>query len=430
MRIREFVSKLESLEDLAIIDYEVTREAVPFMIKAEEAGRNRAILFRSIRGHGMPLVANLYGSYARYALGVGADENSLWTRIRHAIDNPVPAPVAAAGPCFEVVHNDPDITQILPAVQYHPLDAGPYITSGIVFMKDPETGRRNVSFIRFMVKGPKKLGFNPKSRHNKAYYQSIALAGKRMEVAFCLGAPTEMVAAAAQWIPDERDEVEVAAALADARGREELAMVKCKTVDIEVPAGSEIVVEGVVSTELEPEGPFGDWTGAYARPQMKPTLGVTCVSHRRDPVYQTIMPADSKEQIILTIVRFQPEIEELLKRYPEIRRATVPEYALGRLAILAVAPSARIEEIMKGFLEIQCINRVIVVNDDVDVDSAEDVLWAVSNGILDRRKVLAEACVDEWWNHLKLGIDTTVDLNDIRHKRPRLAPFQGRAHTG
>jgi len=430
MRIREFVSKLESIDDLAVIDYEVTREAVPFMIKAEEAGRNRAILFRRIRGHAMPLVANLYGTYARYGLGVGGDEKSLWTRIQHALAHPVPAPAASEAPCFEVVHKDPDITKILPTIQYHPLDAGPYITSGIVFMKDPDTGRRNVSFIRFMVKGPKKLGFNPKSRHNKAYYQNIALAGKRMEVAFCLGAPTEMVAAAAQWIPDERDEVEVAAAMADAQGRKELAMVKCKTVDIEVPAGSEVVVEGVVSTELEPEGPFGDWTGAYARPQMKPTLSVTCVSHRRDPVYQTIMPADSKEQIILTIVRFQPEIEELLKRYPEIRRASVPEYGLGRLALVAIQPSTRIPEIMKGFLEIQCINRVIVVNDDVNIDSAEDVLWAVSNRILDKQKVIADTCVDEWWNHLKLGIDTTVDLEDIRHKRPQLTPFQGRAHTG
>jgi UbiD family decarboxylase len=163
---------------------------------------------------------------------------------------------------------------------------------------------------------------------------------------------------------------------------------------------------------------------------MKPTLSVTCVSHRRDAICQTIMPADSKEQIILTIVRFQPEIEDLLKRYPEVKRAVVPEYALGRLAILAIGPSPRVPEIMQGFLAIQCINRVIVVNDDVDVDSAEDVLWAVSNRILDKQKVIAETCVDEWWNHLKLGIDTTVDLNDIRHKRPQLGPFRARAHTG
>jgi 2,5-furandicarboxylate decarboxylase 1 len=430
MRIRDFVAKLEANNDLAVIDYEVTREAVPFMIKAEEAGKNRAILFRKVRGASMPLVANLYGSYARYGLGVGGDETTLWDRIQRAVANPVPAPVAEDGPCFEVVHKDPDLTRILPTIQYHPLDAGPYITSGIVFMKDPDTGRRNVSFIRFMVKGPKKLGFNPKSRHNKAYYQKIALAGKRMEVAFCLGAPTEMVAAAAQWIPDEVDEVDVAAAMADAANRKELAMVKCKTVDIEVPAGSEVVVEGVVSTELEPEGPFGDWTGAYARPQMKPTLSVTCVSHRKDPIYQTIMPADSKEQIILTIVRFQPEIEDILKKYPEIHRASVPEYALGRLAIAAVKPSTRIPEIMKDFLAIQCINRVIVVNDDVDIDSAEDVLWAVSNRILAKEKLIADTCVDEWWNHLKLGIDTTVDLEDIRHKRPQLKPFQSRSHTG
>ena len=426
MRIRDFVSKLEAIGDLAVVDYEVAREAIPFMIKAEEAGRNRAILFRKIRDNAMPVVANLYGSYARYGLGIGGDEKTLWSRIEHAIANPVPPPAAGEAPCFEVVHENPDLTRLLPVIQYHPLDAGPYISSGLAFMKDPDSGRRNVSFIRLMVKGPRKLGFNPKSRHNKDYYRKIALAGRRLEVAFCLGAPTEMVAAGAQWIPDGCDEIEVATAMADSQHRGELAMVKCKTVDIEVPAGSEIVLEGVVSTELEPEGPFGDWTGAYARPQMKPTLDVTCLSHRRDPIYQTIMPADSKEQIILTIVRFQPEIEDLLRRYPEVRRASVPEYALGRLAVLAVRESSRIPEITRGFLAIQCINRVIVVNEDVDIDSAEDVLWAVTNRVLAPEKVIADSCVDEWWNHLKLGIDTTVDLEDIRHKRPKLVPFQGR----
>ena len=226
--------------------------------------------------------------------------------------------------------------------------------------------------------------------------------------------------------PDQQDEVEVACALADAQGRQELAMAKCRTVDIEVPAGTELVIEGIVSTELEPEGPFGDWTGAYARPQMKPTLQVTCVSHRRDVVYETIMPADSTEQIILTIVRFSPEIEEIRSRYPEILRTAVPEYALGRLLVLAIDKSDRISEIMRDFLKIQCINRVVVVNGDVDVDSAEDVMWAISNRILDPKKVISSECVDEWWNHLKLGIDTTVDLEDIRHKRPTLLPFQGR----
>lgn len=420
MRIREFVSRLEQAGDLAVVDREVPREVIPQLTRDEEAGANRAILFRKVRDHTLPVVANLYGSYPRYAMGVGADVKDLWARIDHAIAHPVPPPTTTDAPCFEVVHEDPDLTRLLPAITYHALDAGPYITSGVVFMKDPITERRNISFIRFMLKGPRKLGFNPKSVHNKAYYQKIALAGRRMEVAFCLGAPTEMVAAGAAWIPDGVDELEVATALADPPHRRELALAKCRTVDIDVPAGSEIVVEGVVSTDLEPEGPFGEWTGAYARPQMKPTLHVTCVSHRRDPVYQTIMPADSREQIVLTIVRFYPEIEALRRRYPEILRATVPEYGLGRLAVLAVAPGPKNEEIMRGFLAIQCINRVILVNDDVDLEDARDVLWAVSNRILAPEKVIADRCVDEWWNHLKLGIDTTVDVEDIRHKRPRI----------
>lgn len=426
MRVRDFVSRLEAADDLVTVDFEVTRDQIPLMIKTEEEGRNRAILFQKIRNHSVPVVANLYGTYRRYAQAVGAEEGTMWAKIQQAVENPVPSLTANEAPCFEVVHEDPDITGILPVVQYHSGDAGPYITSGILFMKDPETGRRNISFMRFMVKGPRKLGYNPKSFHNKAYYERIALAGKRMEVAFCVGAPTEMVAAGAQWIPDQFDEVDVATALADPEHRHELAMAKCQTVDIEVPAGSEIVVEGVVSTELEPEGPFGDWTGAYARPQMKPTLSVTCVSHRKDPVYQTILPADSKEQIVLTIVRYSPEIEEYRRRFPEIRRVSVPDYALGRLLVAAVSRSDRIPEIMRTFLGMQFINRVVVVNEDVDVDSAEDVLWAISNRILEPGKVMTESCVDEWWNHLKLGIDTTVDVTDIRHKRPTLRPFQGR----
>ena len=426
MRVRDFLSRLRPMEQLVTVDFEVSREHIPGMIKAEEAKKNRVILFQKVRGHAMPVVANLYGTYERYAMAVGSSQKEMWGKIDHAVAHPIAAPKTTDAPCFEVVHNDPDITKILPVMQYHPFDAGPYITSGILFMKDPLSGRRNISFMRHMVKGPRRLGFNPKSVHNKAYFQKIALAGKRMEVAICIGVPTEMVVAAAQWIPDNCDEVDVACALALPENRDQLAMAKCQTVDIEVPAGSEIVIEGVVSTELEPEGPFGDWTGAYARPQMKPTLDVTCISHRRDPVYQTIMPADSTEQIILTIVRYSPEIEEIRSRFPEIQRVSVPEYALGRLVVVAITESKRVEEIERAFLSIQCINRVVVVNNDVDVDSAEDVMWAICNRILDTKKVISESCVDEWWNHLKLGIDTTVDVNDIRHKRPTLQPFQGR----
>jgi len=424
--VREFITRLDQIGDLAVFNFEVAGDQIPLMIKAEEAGRNRAVMFRQIRDHTTPITANLYGSYPRYAMAIGADQKNLWGKIQHAVANPVQSVTTTNAPCFEVVHNDPDITKILPLIKYHPFDGGPYLTSGLLFMKDPLTGRRNISFMRHMIKGPRKVGFNPKSVHNKAYYERIALAGKRMEVAICVGAPTEMIVAGAQWIPDDRDEVAVACSLADAKDREELAMAKCQTVDIEVPAGTELVIEGVVSTELEPEGPFGDWTGAYARPQMKPTLQITCISHRRDFVYETIMPADSKEQIVLTIVRFSPEIEEIRTQYPEILRIAVPEYALGRLAVLAIEKSDRIPEIMKAFLNIQCINRVVIVNDDVDIDSAQDVMWAISNRILDKEKIIANACVDEWWNHLKLGIDTTVDLNDIRHKRPTLVPFQGK----
>jgi 2,5-furandicarboxylate decarboxylase 1 len=423
MRLRALVESFKERDDLYVVDTEVSSEAIPGLIREEEKGRNRAIFLRSVRNHAVPIVANLYGTVERYAMGVNTDPANLWKTIASAVAKPAPVVRAAEAPCFEVVYDNPDISKILPLIQYSVLDAGPYITSGVVFMRDPDTGRRNISFIRLMVKGPRKLGFNPKSLHNKAYYRNIALAGKRMEVAITLGPPSEMLAAGAAYIPEGADELEVATALASKEHRGELAVTKCATVDIEVPAGSEVVIEGVVSTDLEPEGPFGDWTGCYARPQNKPTLNITRVSHRKDPVYQTILPGTSKEQILLTIVRFFPELEALREGYPEVRELTVPEYGLGRLAVVCVrkgVENARIHKMMDDFLKIQCINRVIVVNEDVNIHDPGDVLWAFSNRILEKEKVIAFSCEDEWWNNLKLGIDTTVDINDIRHVRPEI----------
>lgn len=423
MRVRALVEKIKEGNDLCVVDNEVPAAAIPSLIQEEERNKNRAILFQNVQNHAVPVVANLYGTLERYALGVNTQTMNLWKKIEGAVAKPTPVVQASQAPCFEVVYNDPDITKILPVMQYSDLDAGPYITSGVVFMKDPDTGRRNISFIRLMVKGPKKLGFNPKSLHNKAYYNKIALAGKRMEVAIALGPPSEMLAAGAAYIPEGADELEVATALAPPEQRGELAVTKCRTVDIEVPVGSEVVIEGVVSTDLEPEGPFGDWTGCYARPQNKPTLDITRVSHRKDPVYQTILPGTSKEQILLTIVRFYPELEALRERYPELRDLTVPEYGLGRLAVVSVGKgieNARINKMMDDFLKIQCINRVIVVNDDVNIYDPGDILWAFSNRILEKEKVAVSGCEDEWWNNLKMGIDTTVDINDIRHVRPEI----------
>ncbi|MFQ5850350.1 MAG: UbiD family decarboxylase domain-containing protein [Candidatus Binatia bacterium] len=420
MRIRELMSACHERGELCKVGEKIRREAIPGLIQEEEQGKNRAILFENIRGYKVPVLANLYGTLERYALGLSVDPAGMWEKIDAAIALPAKVVRATQAPCFEVVHEQPDITKILPLVQYSVQDAGPYITSGVVFMKDPETGRRNISFIRLMVKGPRKLGFNPKSIHNKAYYRTIAMAGRRMEVAVTLGPPSEMLVAGAAYIPEGIDELNVATALAEPQYRSELAIAKCATVDIEVPVGSEVVIEGVVSTELEPEGPFGDWTGCYARPENKPTLNITRVSHRKDPVYQTILPGTSKEQIILTIVRFYPELEMLRERYPEIQRLSVPDYGLGRLAVLAIRPSHNLGRIMDDFLKIQCINRVIVVNEDVDIDNPADVLWALSNRILEKEKVLAYGCEDEWWNNLKLGIDTTVDISDIRHMRPEI----------
>ena len=216
---------------------------MPGRIQDEEKNGNRAILFEHVNGYDVPVLANLYGSMERYALGLGTDVAQMWDTSTHAVAHPEPVVETADAPCFEVVHDDPDITKILPLAQYSERDAGPYITSGVVFMKDPDTGRVNILLHPPHGEGPKKLGFNPKSLHNRLYYNRIARKGRRMEVAITLGLRRRC------W-PRPRlhsrgcDEVQVATALAAPEHRGELAMAQCGAVDIQVPAGCEFVIEG------------------------------------------------------------------------------------------------------------------------------------------------------------------------------------------
>lgn len=142
MRIRDFISHLAARGDLLEIKDAVPKEAIPGLIQDEERARNRAILFSDVQGYEVPTVANLYATLERYALAVGAEPDGLWEHIESAIRQPVRAIEVGDGPCFEVIHKNPDVTRILPLVQYSERDGGPYITSGLVFMKDPDTGRR------------------------------------------------------------------------------------------------------------------------------------------------------------------------------------------------------------------------------------------------------------------------------------------------
>jgi 2,5-furandicarboxylate decarboxylase 1 len=130
MRVRALVEKFKESNDLCVVDKEVSGESIPGLIQEEERNKNRAILFPKVRNHTVPVIANLYGTIERYALSVNTQTANLWKKIEDAVAKPAPVVRASEAPCFEVVHNDPDITKILPLMQYSVLDAGPYITSG------------------------------------------------------------------------------------------------------------------------------------------------------------------------------------------------------------------------------------------------------------------------------------------------------------
>ncbi|MCL5046297.1 MAG: UbiD family decarboxylase, partial [Actinobacteria bacterium] len=224
---------------------------------------------------------------------------------------PIPPVVVAAGPVQDVVVLGDEIdVGSFPLLIHSPKDAGRYITAGMVIAKDPETGIRNVSINRMQLKGPRKLGIRMMSpQHLGQIYDQCERLGRPLEVAVVIGNhPLELIAATTS-VELGVDELGLAGAL---RG-EPLQVVRCRTVDLEVPAHAEVVIEGEVRPgEREAEGPFGDFMQYYVPVMKNHVLHVRAVTHRRDPlcaaikagsVEDTHLLASSREAAILQAVR-------------------------------------------------------------------------------------------------------------------------------
>jgi 4-hydroxy-3-polyprenylbenzoate decarboxylase len=191
--------------------------------------------------------------------------------------------IVGSGPCQEVVITDPDLDR-LPIMTCWPDDGGPYVTLPNVITVDPRTGGRNVGMYRLQKHGSRELGLHWQIHKDAA--ADWRLGAGRMEVAIALGTDPITTYAGSMPLPKHIDEYMVAGYL---RG-EPIELVQCKTVDVQVPANAEIVIEGYCERgELRPEGPFGDHTGYYTPVEDFPVMKVTAITHRRDPIYPSIV---------------------------------------------------------------------------------------------------------------------------------------------
>jgi UbiD family decarboxylase len=341
------------------------------------------------------LVGGLAGNRAIYSLGMQCKIEDIQDKWMKAIGNPFPPSIVTDAPCQEIVYRDADLTNghgldALPVPISTPgWDNAPYTSSSHVITKDPETGIQNMGNYRGQLKAPNRMGFNMSivlRSGGHYHWEKWKALGKKMPAAVVLGAPPCVTFTSVQKLPETSDELHVAGGLVGCP----INVVKAKTVDLLVPAEAEIVVEGLVDTEwLEHEGPFGESHGHVNLQEFNVFMDVTCITRRKKPVLSSIISqVTPSESSVIKRVALEPLFLKHLREnlgIPWVKRVSMHEPLTNIRMVLVLimernSPQTEIWRALNGAATFQRAagKYVIAVNDDIDPDNADALLWAMS----------------------------------------------------
>ncbi|OIN03105.1 3-octaprenyl-4-hydroxybenzoate decarboxylase [Idiomarina sp. MD25a] len=410
--LRDFIQQLEAKGELKRIQHEID----PYLEMTEIADRTLkaggpALLFENVKGHSIPVLANLFGTPDRVAMGMGQtsvtalrDVGKLLAFLKEPeppkgfkdalnllptykkVLSMAPKSIKKA-PCQEVVveGDDVDLTQ-LPIQHCWPGDAAPLITWGLTITRGPHKERQNLGIYRQQVLGKNKLIMRWLSHRGGALdFQEWCQQnpGKRFPVSVALGADPATILGAVTPVPDSLSEYAFAGLLRDSRTQ----VTQSVSNDLQVPAHAEMILEGYIEPgEMAPEGPYGDHTGYYNEVDEFPVFTVTHITHRKDPIYHstyTGRPPD--EPAVLGVALNEVFIPLLQKQFPEIVDFYLPpEGCSYRLAVVTMKKQypGHAKRVMMGvwsFLrQFMYTKFVIVCDDDVNARDWKDVIWAMT----------------------------------------------------
>lgn len=456
--LREFIDLLEQRHLLKRIKTEVDPELeiteITDRVSKMKGAKNVALLFENVRGSSMPVLMNAFGSYERMALALGVEklddvaddlrdmlkipyispQNKFMamTQILPKIKNAIKFPkYVKNAPCQEVINTENPSLDELPILKCWPQDGGPFITLPLVFTKNPATGKRNVGMYRLQKYDSQTTGMHWHIHKNGAenFRDAQAAGGEKIECAVAIGTDPVLTYAATAPLPRDVDEMIFAGFLR----HERVELVKCKTVDIEVPATAEIILEGYVRTdEIRREGPFGDHTGYYSLADDYPVFHITAITHRRDAIYAaTVVGRPPMEDCYIAKATeriFLPLLQQML---PEIVDINMPLEGVFHDCVLVSIKkqypmhARKVMHALWGMGQMMNVKMIIVVDAHVDVQDVSQVAWRVFNNIdaehdleivhgpldvLDHSSPMAK------WG-AKLGIDATKTWPEEGHTR-------------
>jgi len=380
--LRTFLAGLPEDEILRIsepldLDYLPTA----LILELEKQRRTPVVMIEHPNGFDGPVVANLFASRDRIARMAGAKPggfNDAWSR---ALNNLVPPTLASGGPVHDrVVQGNELDAGTLPISRHYEKDAGRYIGSGILVCKDPETGVRNLSYQRLQLKGPNHFGASLHSRgHIWEHLQRCAARKQNLEVAIVIGVHPAINLAAGAKVAMEVDEFDVAGALL---GRP-VELVRCKTIDVEVPAEAEIVLEGEILHDVyEDEGPYGEYTGYSTDRSTRNVFVVKAITSRHKPIFHDIIPGYSAEHLLLGRSAKEAHVFMRLKEMvPSLKALNFPKSGTHFHCYLSMKKTAegQAKHALMLLLGLDpYLKFVVAVDEDVNVFDEEEVLWALA----------------------------------------------------
>jgi 2,5-furandicarboxylate decarboxylase 1 len=389
MDLREFVKVLEEEHELQKIKVEVDpKHELGAICKIHnERPNSPALLFDNVKGHKIPVVGQLLASDRRVALALGLSQENVFNETVRRASNPIAPKLISKGACQEVVSEgaDVDLTK-LPLCTNNPRDGGPYITAGHVIIKDPEYGM-NLSIYRMMLvsKNEVTIRFTPGHDGYDFMKNAEKRGQKKFEVAVCIGVPPA-VYVASQFEPRIGVyELDIAGALAG----EPVEVVKCRTLDLEVPALSEIILEGELTMPAKTgdEGPFGEFCG-YTTAQVpnERIMTIKAVTHRRNPVYHNIwLGKPPHEHLYVDALTYAvAAYQELKPAYPVLKKAYAPPWGVSIVLLLQLEKRLIRPGIVDNILAASLYTRsgkwkhVFVLDEDIVLEDPNEVLWALT----------------------------------------------------
>lgn len=347
---------------------------------AKRLDGEKATWFAQPDGHPVDVVSGLLSTRAWVAEAMGVSEGEVADRYQNAIDAPLPwREVDGALGVQQVVNRSPDLGRDLPIPVHNEHDSGAYITAGLVIARNPQTGAQNVSINRLQVSGPDRLGILILPRDLHRFHDLAERSGQALSVAVVIGVDPLTMLASQAIVPMDLDELTIAGALHGAP----LAVTKCITSEVRVPADAEIVIEGeILALERAAEGPFGEFPQYYGPAGQRQVIQVNAITHRRKPIFHTIVPA-AMEHLLLGAIPREASLLALLRRtFPHVLEVHLSLGGVCRYHLNVRIkkrwdgePKNIILAAMSGHADIK---RVVVVDEDVDVRDPNAVEWALA----------------------------------------------------